>query len=69
MVEAGVPTIELRQDASRYFDIHHTPNDTADKLDPQALAQVSVAFAHVVVAAADKTVSFGRVPSDKRNAE
>ncbi len=65
MVEAGVPTIDLRQDATRYFDVHHTAADTADKLDARALAQVSAGFAHVVYEACDPRVSFGRAPQKK----
>ncbi|HEY2367688.1 MAG TPA: M20/M25/M40 family metallo-hydrolase, partial [Polyangiaceae bacterium] len=53
LVSAGVPTIEVRQDASRYFDIHHTANDTSDKLDAEALAQVASAFAEIVSRVAD----------------
>jgi Zn-dependent M28 family amino/carboxypeptidase len=63
---AGVPTIEVRQDASRYFDIHHTANDTADKLDAGALAQVASAFAEVAWRASELPGDFGRVPADKR---
>lgn len=65
MVEAGVPTVDLRQDASHYFDVHHTADDTADKLDARALAQVSAGFAHVVYAASVPGVSFGRAPLHK----
>ena len=25
--------MDLAQDATRYFDIHHTPDDTLDKID------------------------------------
>lgn len=35
----GVPVASLRQDGRDYFDYHHTPNDTLDKIDPAALAQ------------------------------
>jgi Zn-dependent M28 family amino/carboxypeptidase len=69
LVGAGVPTIEVRQDASRYFDIHHTANDTSDKLDATALAQVSAAFAEIASRAADLESDFGRVPESKRKSE
>jgi Zn-dependent M28 family amino/carboxypeptidase len=39
MVTAGVPTFELSQDGTRYFDYHHTPDDTLDKVDPEQLRQ------------------------------
>lgn len=35
----GVPVISLQQDGTDYFDYHHTPNDTLDKIDPAALEQ------------------------------
>ena len=31
----GIPVIELGQDGTRYFDLHHTADDTLDKVDPQ----------------------------------
>jgi carboxypeptidase Q len=39
LVEAGVPTLALQQDGTRYFDLHHTADDTLDKIDPVQLAQ------------------------------
>jgi carboxypeptidase Q len=38
-VKAGVAAIDLQQDGTRYFDYHHTPDDTLDKVDPQQLRQ------------------------------
>ncbi len=35
----GVPVATLEQDGTDYFDFHHTPNDTLDKIDPKALEQ------------------------------
>jgi carboxypeptidase Q len=39
LVGAGVYAIDLQQDGTRYFDLHHTPDDTLDKIDPVQLAQ------------------------------
>jgi Zn-dependent M28 family amino/carboxypeptidase len=39
LVRAGVPVIDLEQDGTRYFDVHHTPDDTLDKVDPEQLRQ------------------------------
>lgn len=39
LVAAGTPVIDLQQDGTRYFDIHHTPDDTLDKVDPAQLRQ------------------------------
>ncbi len=38
-VKAGIAAIDLQQDGSRYFDYHHTPDDTLDKVDPEQLRQ------------------------------
>ena len=38
MLADGVPGIGLSQDGTRYFDIHHSPDDTLDKVDPAAAA-------------------------------
>ncbi len=41
----GVPVASLRQDGHDYFDYHHTPNDTLDKIDPMTLQQNVAAYA------------------------
>src|SRR3954454_23422708 len=38
-IKAGAPWISLNQDGTRYFDYHHTPDDTLDKIDPVQLRQ------------------------------
>ena len=38
-IAAGAPWISLNQDGTRYFDWHHTPDDTLDKIDPAQLRQ------------------------------
>jgi carboxypeptidase Q len=38
-IAAGAPWISLNQDGTRYFDYHHTPDDTLDKVDPAQLRQ------------------------------
>ncbi|KZC42474.1 UNVERIFIED_ORG: aminopeptidase, partial [Rhodanobacter sp. FW104-R5] len=35
----GMAALSLTQDGTKYFDWHHTPNDTLDKIDPAELAQ------------------------------
>lgn len=39
LLNAGLPGVGLSQDGTHYFDIHHTPDDTLDKIDPEALRQ------------------------------
>jgi Zn-dependent M28 family amino/carboxypeptidase len=62
----GVPVLDLRQDATRYFDLHHSANDTVDKIDPGLLAQASAAFATAAWAAAEMDGDFGRIPEGLR---
>ncbi|MEO1167689.1 MAG: M28 family peptidase [Pseudomonadota bacterium] len=39
LVRNGAPVIDLQQDGTRYFDLHHTTNDTLDKVDPNQMRQ------------------------------
>ena len=57
-VEAGVPAFLLRQDGTRYFDLHHTADDTLDKIDRQQLDQNVAAWAALAWLAADSDVEF-----------
>lgn len=45
LVKAGVPVIDLQQDGTRYFDLHHTPDDTLDKVNLEQLRQNVAAWA------------------------
>lgn len=58
LVEKGVPTIRLNQNGMDYFDLHHTPDDTLDKIDPDELAQNVAAYAAVIYLAAELDVEF-----------
>ena len=58
VVEAGVPAFQLSQDAMRYFDIHHTADDTLDKVDREQLDQNVAAWAVLAWLAADSDVDF-----------
>lgn len=40
----GFPGFRFVQDGSDYFDLHHTPDDTLDKIDPSALDQNVAAY-------------------------
>ena len=44
----GLGIIDLQQDGTRYFDLHHTPDDTLDKIDPEQLRQNVVAWTIVL---------------------
>ncbi|MFD2167538.1 M20/M25/M40 family metallo-hydrolase [Thalassotalea euphylliae] len=52
----GVPTIRLNQEGTDYFDLHHTPDDTLDKINPQELAQNVAAYAATIYLFADADV-------------
>jgi carboxypeptidase Q len=45
LVERGVPGMLLLVDESKYFDYHHSPADTLDKVDPAALTEATAAMA------------------------
>lgn len=49
----GMPWAQLAQDGSDYFDLHHTADDTLDKIDPAALRQQVAAYAVFAYLAAD----------------
>lgn len=55
----GMACAGLAQDASKYFDYHHTPDDTLDKIDPAELAQNVAAYAAFAYLAADAQGDFG----------
>lgn len=59
----GVPVLDLSLDASSYFDVHHTENDTLLKVDPNILDQSVAAFATAAYLAATKQGDFGRLPA------
>mgnify|MGYP003580732383 CR=1 FL=1 len=48
MLSDGHPGVGLNQDGTRYFDLHHTPDDTLDKVDPAQLRQNVAAWTAVV---------------------
>ncbi|MEQ1863464.1 MAG: M20/M25/M40 family metallo-hydrolase [Micropepsaceae bacterium] len=50
----GVPVFGLVQDGTHYFDLHHTANDTLDKIDPEALEQNVEAYARAAAAIANR---------------
>jgi carboxypeptidase Q len=59
----GWPAMALTQDGSNYFDVHHTDNDTLDKVDAQQLPQNVAAWAVVAWLAAQAPLDFGPLPA------
>jgi carboxypeptidase Q len=58
IVGAGVPVFALNQDGTRYFDLHHTADDTLDKIDPVQMNQNVAAWTALIWLAADSDVDF-----------
>ena len=56
----GVPTAELLQDLTRYFDFHHAPTDTMAALDRNQLQQATAATAVFAYQLARSDADFGR---------
>jgi len=63
--KAGMPVIDLNQDASRYFDLHHTANDTLDKVNPDSLKQNLAAWVTMLYITANSTAEFGPVETSE----
>jgi carboxypeptidase Q len=61
MIADGVPGVGLSQDGTRYFDVHHTPDDTLDKIDPEQLRQNVAAWTAMLA-----VLSGGIEPEPKR---
>jgi hypothetical protein len=65
IVEAGVPGIAHRTANEHYFDVHHSPADTFDKVDPDDLAANVAVVAALVWAIAEDPVSLREPASDR----
>ena len=61
LIDSGQPGVELSQDGTRYFDLHHTPDDTLDKIDPAQLRQNVAAWTAMLA-----ILSGGIEPEPKR---
>ena len=61
MIADGVPAVGLSQDGTYYFDLHHTPDDTLDKVDPEDLRQNVAAWTGMLA-----VLSGGIEPEPKR---
>ncbi len=52
--KVGVPIHDIDQDGTDYFDLHHTDNDTLDKIDPVALERNVEAYARAIAMVANR---------------
>jgi hypothetical protein len=55
---AGMPALEFEQEPRNYFDYHHTPNDTFDKIIPEDLRMLTATYATIFYVAAELDVDF-----------
>jgi carboxypeptidase Q len=67
--QAGVPVFSVRQDSSRYFDYHHTANDTFDKVVPASLDRMVAAVSAFAYVAAEIPEPFEKIPPEARKKE
>lgn len=58
----GMAALSLTQDGTRYFDWHHTSNDTLDKIDRDELDQNVAVYAAFAYMAAQAKGDFGSAP-------
>ncbi|MBX9814099.1 MAG: peptidase M28 [Proteobacteria bacterium SG_bin5] len=61
LVKTGVPVVDLNQDGTRYFDYHHTPEDTLERIDPDQLRQNVAAWTVMLALAANAPEELGPV--------
>lgn len=62
----GVAAGYLGREGERYFDYHHTPDDTLDKIDPKSLRQNVAAYAVFTWMAANSDGDFGSARMPKK---
>ena len=58
LADLGVPVITPLQNGWDYFDYHHTPDDTLDKLEPHTLNQNVAVYAAIIAIATREGVYF-----------
>ena len=59
MRSAGMASFGLTLKADDYFDLHHTPDDTFDKIEPARINQAAAAYTVFAWMAAQAPVNFG----------
>ena len=63
----GVPMMDVRQDGSLYFDVHHTRNDTMGAMDRATLQRAADVMADVAWYLANVEGELGRIPTELRS--
>ncbi|SEJ20973.1 Zn-dependent amino-or carboxypeptidase, M28 family [Sphingomonas sp. OV641] len=65
-VALGVAGVDLNQSGLDYFDTHHTPDDTLDRVDPENLRQNVAAWTAMLAVVANAPEEIGPVERQKR---
>lgn len=60
-IAQGVGVVDLNQSGLRYFDTHHTPDDTLDRIDPEQLRQNVAAWTAMLAVVANAPEDIGSV--------
>ena len=63
---AGVPLFSAIQDSSRYFDVHHSADDTLDKVDREGLKTNVATVAALLYTLAESEAPPERIPEGER---
>jgi carboxypeptidase Q len=66
LVSLGVPAATLKLDGMDYFDLHHTANDTVDKIKPERINQSTAAFAIFAYLAAELDGDYRAKPTSTK---
>lgn len=61
IMQKGVAAIDLNQSGLDYFNLHHTPDDTLDKVDPAKLRQNVAAWTAMLAIVANAPEAIGAV--------
>ena len=69
LARSGVPVVTPRQNGIDYFDFHHTPDDTFDKIDPEEFRQNIAVYAGFSYAVADSDWDLRKESADALGTE
>ena len=61
IIALGVGSVDLNQSGLRYFDTHHTPDDTLERIDPAQLRQNVAAWTTMLAIVANAQEGIGAV--------
>jgi len=64
LMALSVPFVDFNQDATRYFDLHHSADDTLDKVKPDELAQNVAVWAAFLYTVANSDIDFRKTAQE-----